>query len=167
MVHSFLRNGGSHYLQVRHGGDTTKRPVRAAITLIASFVRYAKPGSGHRPQEGGAASDGLGSQDRADGTAFDDPERGRGGGHRGIQAAHAAAAGRPALCSSSTHRPVTPPTKKLTFRPSPRCFNRLTSSADSSRAIHGITHPHTYPPKIMRQHAMGCGSGRRCKVVSP
>jgi hypothetical protein len=102
--------------QVRHGSATTTHAVRAAIQRsqveglpaisprAGLRARAAEPGAGHQPQDGcevAQARDGRGYEDRADGTALDCADRGRGGDGRGILAAHTPAAGRLSLCPAT------------------------------------------------------------------
>lgn len=61
-----------------------------------SWAPPTEPGSGDQSQGGrevAQTSDGRGSQGRSVGAALDDPDRGRGGNHRRLQAAHVVAAG--------------------------------------------------------------------------
>jgi hypothetical protein len=53
-------------------------------------------------------------------------------------------------------RPATPPTENVAFAAPPWCFNRFTSSAESSLAILGMCPPPTHPPKNMQIDATRC-----------
>ena len=75
--------------QVCHGSATTTHAVRAAIQRSqASFAQLSRELG--QPQDGGKvaqARDGRGHEDRADGTAVDGADRGRGGDIAEVQTA--------------------------------------------------------------------------------
>jgi hypothetical protein len=144
------RNGWKHYgtssSQERH--DHSRR--RSSNTAIASFALVAEPGDGHQSQDRGEAAqarDGQGHEDRADGAPIHRADRDREGDERRVPKAHAVAAGRLSLCSS-TFDPAPDPLSPAPLPSTPwhlepaGCRGRQNGVRPNVRELDTVVRPH-------------------------